>query len=265
MALLEIKKNADEYIEVVKTALKAGVSHPNFYKSNQGILYETRLNGKIDRLSVLEFINGKSFFELELKPTKEDMEFLIKQVVIINSIKYKPKFVYDSWAIINFLKEYNEKKEVLNEKQKSLVITALNDFKRVDLSKLPHAFIHGDLIKPNLMKDNMEKIFIIDFAVANYQPRIIELAVLFNDVFFDKDNVINTKKYYDLILKEYQKYLSLTDYELKSLPILIRAGHAMHLLRANYEKVINKNISQENDYFLQLGEIGLTQTQSFLI
>ena len=115
------------------------------------------------------------------------------------------------------------------------------------------------------MKDNMEKIFIIDFAVANYQPRIIELAVLFNDVFFDKDNVINTKKYYDLILKEYQKYLSLTDYELKSLPILIRAGHAMHLLRANYEKVINKNISQENDYFLQLGEIGLTQTQSFLI
>ena len=127
------------------------------------------------------------------------------------------------------------------------------------MNKLPHAFVHGDLIKTNLMEDKRGGIFIIDFAVANYQPRIIELAVLFNDTFFDKDSSEKTKEYFSLALSEYQKHTSLTKYELDTLPILIKAGHSMHLLRANYEKVVNKNNSKENDYFLQLGAAGLNQ------
>ena len=98
-------KECRRYVEVIEKALKAGVSHPNLYKSKQGYLYEVELDGKKDKLSVFEYIDGKTFLELKLKPTMKEVEFLIRQVVKINSISLKPEFIYDSWAIGNFLKE----------------------------------------------------------------------------------------------------------------------------------------------------------------
>lgn len=33
----------------------------------------------------------------------------------------------------------------------------------------------------------------------------------------------------------------------------------MHVLRANYEKVVNGNNTGENEYFLKIGRLGLKQ------
>ncbi|MEX2007222.1 MAG: phosphotransferase [Candidatus Levyibacteriota bacterium] len=252
------EKECRQYIEVVNAALSAGVSHPKLYKNHDDFLYKTSLAETEDRLSVFEYIGGNSFFELNHNPTNKELQFIIKQAVLINSIQLKPPLIYDSWAIINFLKEYREKGKVLESEQKLLINPLVADFEGINFNKLPKALIHGDLITTNLMKDKNGKIYVIDFAVANYSPRIIELAVLFNDTFFDKGDISQTKDYYNLALVEYQKYITLTEYELETLPILVKVGHAMHLLRATYEKVINHNNSKENEYFLNLGKVGLT-------
>lgn len=130
-------------------------------------------------------------------------------------------------------------------------------FSSLDVSTLPYCFVHGDLIKTNILKDIKDNIYIIDFAVANYYPRIEELAVLLNDTFFDKDSFDKTKEYYHRVLEQYQKHISLTALEIENLPLFIKVGHAMHVLRANYEKIVNGNNSRENEYFLMLGRIGL--------
>lgn len=94
---------------------------------------------------------------------------------------------------------------------------------------------------------------IIDFAVANWQPRIVELAVLLSDLFL---NQANPTRALDWITNEYQKYHKLTLEELEYLPLFIRVSHAMNVLGASYERAQGNTLGENNEW-LKLGRIGL--------
>ncbi len=254
------KSECSRYVEIMESVLKAGVSHPKLYKSNKGYLYEIKNNDLVDRLCVMQFIYGKIFYELQTTPTTEDMRFVIKQAALINKIDIKPPLVYDHWAITSFLKEYSEKGQLLNNDDKKLIEPLVDIYKSLEVEKLPHCFVHGDITKTNTMKSTKDGIFILDFAVANYYPRIQELAVILCDLFFNPKSPEGFPENYNLALSEYQKYIVLTPDELKKLPSYVRLAHTMHVLLANYEKVANKNNSTENGYFLGMGRIGLKYT-----
>ena len=66
------------------------------------------------------------------------------------------------------------------------------------------------------MVDNNSKVWIIDFAVSNYLPRIIDLAVTSCNMCLDKKSKDKTYENIALHLSEYNKYNKLTDYELKT-------------------------------------------------
>ena len=70
-----------------------------------------------------------------------------------------------------------EKAQYLSEEDRSRLNKLLDEFKKIDMNKLPKAFVHGDIISTNVMKDNNDKLWIIDFAVSNHLPRVIDLAV----------------------------------------------------------------------------------------
>lgn len=254
------KSECSRYIEIMESVLKAGVSHPKLYKSTKGYLYEMVNDGLIDRLCVMQFVDGKIFYELQTIPSVEEMRFVIKQAALINKISIKPPLVYDQWAITNFLKEYEEKHQHLHSDDKNLIEPLVEVYKSLSIENLPYCFVHGDITKTNTMKSVTGDIYILDFAVANYYPRIQELAVLLCDLFFDPENPDDFIKNYNSALTEYQKYISLTDDEINKLPSYVRLAHAMHILLANYEKVANKNDSAENEYFLKTGKIGLKYT-----
>jgi Ser/Thr protein kinase RdoA (MazF antagonist) len=247
------------YIEIMEKAIKSNISTPRLYNSNQGFLYIKEINRTELRLCVAEFIQGKTFFELNKKPNEKEVKFLANQAALISSIDYNPPFIYDSWAITSFLKEYKEKSKKLSEEDLSLINPLVKEFKDIEIKKLPHCFVHGDIITTNVIKDNKNKLLIIDFSCSNYAPRIQELAVLTCDMLFDKNREISQKNL-EIALKEYQKIIPLTEKELKALPIYIRLAHAMHVLRAGYEKVVNKNNTPENEHFLVSGRMGLEQT-----
>jgi len=126
--------------------------------------------------------------------------------------------------------------------------------------ELPHTLVHGDIIKTNVMRDNLGKIYIIDFSVANYYPRIQELAVFLCDVAFDKEHPETFMDNYKLVLEEYRRNVSLTPFEASSLPLYVRTAHAMHVICATYEKKANNNDSIENQYFIDIGRAGLVFT-----
>jgi Ser/Thr protein kinase RdoA (MazF antagonist) len=135
----------------------------------------------------------------------------------------------------------------------------LQEFKDLKIQKLPRCFVHGDIISPNVIRDKKRKIWIIDFSVSNYYPRIQELAVLACNMFFCENDKEKSEENLKLALKEYQKNIKLTAKELKSLPVYIKFAHAMHILSANYQKIVKKNNSAENEYFLRQGRLGLAQ------
>jgi len=70
----------------------------------------------------------------------------------------------------------------------------VREFNALKMKKLPHCFVHGDLIETNIMKDKEGKLWIIDFAVANYYPRIIELAVLACNILLTQKAGLNQKE-----------------------------------------------------------------------
>ena len=244
------------YIGVICKMIEAGVKHPKLFKCRKGYLY---INSGI-RLCVMEYIDGKNLLQSKAKLSQKEKIFIIRQITLINALKIKPQYVYDSWAISNFLQEYKKKRKFIDIEYKKIIDNVAKSFAQFNHAKLPHSFVHGDIIATNVIKDKGGHMHIIDFAVSNYYPRIQELAVLFCNLLFDYDNFDNFDKDYNLALKEYQNKIILTKEELKALPIYVVVAHAMHVINTVYEKSKNGYNSKENAYWEKLGKAGLKFT-----
>ncbi|MFC1722979.1 phosphotransferase [Nanoarchaeota archaeon] len=253
--LEDCKRNVD----VIIKSLEAGVSVPKLYSSEQGYLH--LLMNQTLRLCVMEFIEGEDFFTSKAKITHEDILSVAHQASLIDTIDVKPPKIYDSWAITNFLLEFEKKSKYLEKEDLKIINPLVEQFKNLKIETLPHCFAHGDIIRTNVIKDKNEKIWIVDFSVSNHYPRIQEMAVLACDILFNKDDKEESEKNLKDALEEYQKTTKLTQRELEFLPIYIKLAHAMHVLGATYEKKVKKNESEENDYFLEIGKSGLRQME----
>lgn len=245
------------YIDILLNVIEAGVSFPELFKSKQDYLYTEIINATKLRISVMEYIDGKSYYFLNQKPSIDEIKVLAQQAALINSIDIKPKAIYDEWAIVNFSKEFKKKRKYLSQEDLNTIESLLQKFEDMNIEKLPHCFVHGDIIVTNVMKGKDGKISIIDFGVSNYYPRIQELAVLACNMLFDENDKSKSENNLRVALKEYQKTIALTPKELEVLSTYIEIAHAMHLLSANYEKVVKKNNSEENKYWINQGRSGL--------
>lgn len=174
---------------------------------------------------------------------------------MINNLDIKPEFIYDAWAIINFEEEYKQKRKYLSGEYKEKFDILLEELKNIDFDKLPKAFVHGDIINTNVMKDNNSKIWIIDFAVSNYLPRIIDLAVISCNMCLDEKSKENTFENITTLLSEYNKYNQLTEYELDTFLTFYKLANAMHILQASFIAKTEED-SKENQYWLNEGIIG---------
>jgi len=160
---------------------------------------------------------------------------------------------------VNFLKEFQKKGESLSPQDQQLVEPLVEEYKKIDFEGLPHAFVHGDLIATNVIKDKDGSDWMIDFAVANTYPRIQEIAVLASNMFLDEKSKERSAANLELALKEYQTIIKLTPEELDAFPRYIKLAHGMHVLLAGYKKIAEGNSSEENEYWLNQGRIGLSQ------
>ena len=251
------KGDCIRYIDLMVKVVESGVNHPKLYKNKENYLYEFKNPKGYAYLCVMELVDGDSFYDLQINPSAEEIINITKQASIINSIDLRPPFTYDSWAIPNFLLEYEKIKEHFTPNDINLLQPLISKFKNFDLDILPHCFVHSDLIKTNVMKSRNGQIYLIDFSVANYYPRIQELAVLLCNLFFDKNNFSNYRETYDTVLSVYQERIKLQPIEINTLPFFIKLAHAMHIVGATKEKIVNKNDSQENYYWLDFGRVGL--------
>lgn len=252
-----------EIVTRMQKAMQAGVQIPNLHESSQGYLYRIMADGKELRLCVMEWIEGETFYQLGTKPDRDEVRFLAHQAALTSVIDLKPELIYDTWAIPNFLEEYEKKKQYLSEDEGNLIEPLVQLFSQLNLDKLPHSFVHGDIISTNVMRSNDGKLYILDFSAANWYPRIQELTVLACDLLFDPQNLESFRNIYNLALSEYQKSVKLTPEEIEVLPLYLAVAHAMHLLNGTYEKVSEGNNSEENQYFIDIGRKGLEFMQSF--
>ena len=135
------------YINRIKLANIIDIKTSKLYKRNNDILCDISLDNVTFRLCVFEYVDGKSFYDLNEIPTEEEIKKIITQMVKIHESKLESDFVYDKWAINNFPKEYEAKGKHLDNKNKDIFDNLYQRFNNV-------------------------KLWIIDFVISNHLPRI---------------------------------------------------------------------------------------------
>ena len=272
--------NINHYIKIVDLITKQDyLSIPKVYKNNNKILGEIDYNGDKIYYFVMEYINGKTIYDLD---KDVDLKTIIK--IVFDILKYNcvnrelkdylysdeaKKFKqYDMWSYENFLEEYKDKSKYLSSDDNELIrpiVTyyedMLNRYKKYDdrFKNMPvmppYMSAHNDFISTNIiLKDNKEPYY-IDFSVSSVALNFVDIAI------FGCDTVL--KK--GITPEEYAKYLKIISYilyrthimEYNLYPTAVAVQHAIHILIANYYKVYEHVDSTENDYFLNLGRMGI--------
>lgn len=159
--------------------------------------------------------------------------------------------MFDSWAIPNFKQAYDKNYVHVDEDKKYLIDKVYEKFTGIPFDELPKAFVHGDLIKPNLIMDGHGDIYVVDFSVANTYPRIQELAVIAQSLLASpsaaplRDLVQKVKQMYEIYAGALnaQESRSLLDYAL--------VGAAMEYLGSVGDR-IQSGASAEAEHYEQL-------------
>jgi len=242
------------YVKVMEEVISKGIKHPKLVPTKSGKHLYQDPHDKL-QLVVMEWLDGKSFWDLNETPTKQDRLELIRAASLLNQLVYEPPFTYDSWSINNFPAEFEKCSTYLTDEDRNAIKNILTEFQKIDHASLPHSLVHGDLISTNVMKTDAG-LYFVDFSVANYLPRIQELAVLLSDLLYDPKDAENSRTLYEVAKKEYCRYIELTTDELQSLPIYIKAAHAMHIIPPS-KFIAGGEDNDENRHWLNLGQSGI--------
>ena len=244
--------------ERASVPIEYGLSCPKIYKVDNNALAIVSLKDNKYRLIVMDYIEGNDFFTLKQLPNDDEIKLIAQELAKLNQIQYNPPFIYDKWAIINFAKEYENYKDILDKENQSELEKVYQMFENVDFSKLKYGYVHGDIIETNVIKDsNGKSLYFIDFSVANYLPRIVDIAVTICDLCLNLDDVNVSKQRIKEFLSSYESISSLSKYEKECLKVFLLTHQANTILQTTKEKKILNNDSQENESFLRKSKFGL--------
>lgn len=240
-------------INILVKSMENGIPVPKIFKSKNKYIYEIKVENTILKLFVMEYINGKNYWELNRTLTEKELNEVAKIASEINLIDYGIKETfYDEWTVTNLKEEYAKKKSCLNSKDKMMISQIVKDFSAINFDDMKHAYIHGDIIKANLLQDKESgKIYIIDFSAFNYLPRIIEIAAILLGLCLTDDKTSTIEKM-NLFLNYYNRYNLLDNNEIKVLPLILKALASMYVIQTSY---INSTSGDyvENGYWLSEG------------
>ena len=243
-------KSIKEYLDTYRNICDSKISTYYFYKNNdQDYLMQTTINDQNIRLCVMEFGLGLDLMKSDKLITTTDVQQLAYEIAAIHNIKSNKPVKYIDNSFIYFKINYELKKKYLSILEQVIIGKLYKKYQTLKFDKLPKCFIHGDLIKDNIMVEN-ENIKIIDFNGSGYGIRLFDIVKVLTTVIYDYSNVDYSKSMQDLFLKEYQKYNKLTKQELEMLNVCKCLDYATGIIECRYQLKENPNIT--NNYLFWL-------------
>ena len=251
-------KEMNDCVKRVCVALENGVVTPKLYENNDGeVLSIIKIGESRFRVILMEYIDGSDFVSLKEKPNLEELKVIVDIASTINKIDYKPDFIYDSWAIPNFCKEYEKKIGYISDEYVKILEPVYSAFKAMAYDNLPKAFVHGDIRSSNFMRDVNGKIWIIDFNVSNYIVRLNEIAVICYDTAVIMNDRKESKKRINYVFDMWCKNVGATDVEKASFELLFKVANAINVMNVLWMKETG-GFSSENNGHLAIGLFGLS-------
>jgi len=251
------QENIARYNTIMEKAIEAGVNHPPLIKTaDGGLVYADSAANGISMV-LMKFVDGQTFLELNQAPDEEEQKAVVEQAAKINGIDYHPPYFFDSWAVPNIKVIFEKTKQFIQPDDLKLIEQAMVPYTEIPVNDLPHCFVHGDFTKGNVMKGNDGKIYVLDFSVANWYPRIHELAVIVENLLYEESYQKSLRERVERVLEMYDKLNPLTLEEKKHLYAYALANVAMEVMGSHQEKFIKGNTTEETEYWLNLGRSGL--------
>lgn len=242
-------------IKILEKSISNQVKIPKILQKNQKSIFELEIEKKRLHIIVMDYIEGTNMLFLNRDFNELELTAIAKEMAKINQINYGVEAYYDEWTITNFTREYEKKIAAIDEENKEQIIRVYNKMKTLDFSEFPKCYIHGDIIKSNLILDINNHVWVIDFSVLNYLPRIIELAVAMFGLCLTNIPSKSIKNM-NILINEYNKRNTLEEFEIKNLPLIFQAVCAMNVLQTAYIKNTDKTF-EENEHWLSEGKKGL--------
>ncbi len=218
------------YVNIVEKVIEGGVSHPRL-RGNPLLFHSQDYNLYA---VCMDYVEGNSFYKRS-GPSAFELDKIMEQAVLLHAIDYKPAYIFDSWAVPNIDLLYGKVDSVQLGVLKPLIHKIISDYHQIDIERLSTCFVHGDIIKSNVIMSAGVP-YIVDFSCANTYPKIQELAVIAANLLAKtKHETFNERVNY--VIKSYIKAGGiLSTYEKKSTLPYAKAAVAMELLGSIYDE-----------------------------
>ncbi len=245
------KEEIESFISKNLIILKNGIKAPKILSNGKKNIFTCNIDGITINLIVMEYISGKDLYSLNQEIMKADIDKLIDILIPLHMMKEKvDNKEYDEYCFMQIKKDYQKTKYLLPNDIKQQVEEAIEAFNKVELAELPKCFIHGDLISTNIMKDNKDELWLIDFYQSGNGIRVLDIVKILNSVIDNYQYKDKTEELEQYFLKQYAKRNPLTDYELEILPVLRKIDVVTGIMLETYDAIKDGN-SEENEFWLK--------------
>lgn len=244
-------EEVNRYLEIMKKVAEAGVSHPELLINRNGsyVLHH------LDVWMVLaNFIGGSTFYDLNRTPSDQERRVILGELSKINQIDHSPPYIAGSWIVPRFYDMYEKTKPYLTADEIEMLEYVAERYDRIPFDDLERCFIHGDIRTTNVLLGDNNKIYILDYFLANNYIKIQELAVAAATLFFDPSS---TKTLDELCGDMVREYGDLHVQDSKFLADYTLAVFAMEFMGGTYARNVQKNLTEENTYWLERGKAAL--------
>ncbi len=147
----------NQFIKKNDIIAKNKIQAPKIVLNKGNHIYSTEINGLYINCCIIEYIEGSDLYTIGEKISKNDIDKLIDIIIPMHKIQDKLEIDYDEYCFMKINEVYRKTSCKIPPKLKNEVQNFLEEYKMIDLKKLPTCFIHGDLINSNIMKDKKRK------------------------------------------------------------------------------------------------------------
>lgn len=257
------------YAGILDDVDKSDVNHPKvharqgYHKGTARLVYPDRESGL--KMVAMDYVPGQTFYERGSAPAADELPDVIEQAAKIHAIGRHVHPIADSWALQNLSREFAKAQSAdtipkRDGKYRRIVERTVAQLSLSDENVLPHTFVHGDMTRHNVIAGDDGKLYVLDFAVANWRPRIQELAVIASTLVHDADNEVPVGELAALIADVYDSAApqKLTLIERRTVGLYAEAVLASTYLGALRVRAESGN-SEETSNWLALARLGLSQ------
>ena len=221
--------------------LKLYLNNNNFYCpkpiKNKNIIIINNIKNK--KAVIISFIQGEKIEAPNVNECKE----LGKIIGKLHNLTARFDKKRENNLDIKEWKSLLQKCEHKNVKKFSPICTKVKDeisfIENSWPTNLPSGIIHADLFKDNIFFNNDKIIGVIDFYFSCNHFFIYDISIVINDWCFDENGRVFKKEFFNSIIEGYKTKRDLSDIEIQSFNILLRAATVRILITRLHDYIFH--------------------------